>query len=343
MHIKNIIKHKSLLYISLLFATIFTLSGCYREDDIDNSPLGNYNALWKIIDEKYCYLDTKGIDWNEVYDKYLFRVKKNMSDDQLFDLLSEMLSELKDGHVNLISSFNMGREWSWYEDYPRNFEESIIEKYLGADYRIAGGIKYRILEDNIGYMYYSSFTNPIGNSNLDHIFKHFELCDGIIIDIRNNGGGNITNSTRIASHFTNKKIQTGYIVHKTGKGHSDFSTPYPIYLEPAKGIKWQKDVIVLTNRRTYSAANDFANSMRYMPKALLIGDTTGGGGGLPFSSELPNGWSVRFSASPILDRDKEHIEFGINPDIKVEMTIEDKIHNIDTIIEEARKNIKKNN
>ena len=73
-----------------------------------------------------------------------------------------------------------------------------------------------------------------------------------------------------------------------------------------------------------------------MPKAIIIGDKTGGGSGLPFSSELPNGWSVRFSASPMYDPNMKHLEFGIEPDIKVDMSSEDMSKGIDTIIETAR-------
>ena len=69
----------------------------------------------------------------------------------------------------------------------------------------------------------------------------------------------------------------------------------------------------------------------------MIGDKTGGGSGLPFSSELPNGWSVRFSASPMFDSDMNQIEFGIQPDIPVSITDEDRAKGIDTIIEAARK------
>ena len=36
-----------------------------------------------------------------------------------------------------------------------------------------------------------------------------------------------------------------------------------------------------------------------LPNVVQVGDTTGGGSGFPLSSELPNGWSVRFSSSPI--------------------------------------------
>ena len=63
----------------------------------------------------------------------------------------------------------------------------------------------------------------------------------------------------------------------------------------------KRKVVVLTNRHSYSATNDFVNSMRCFPNVTLVGDKTGGGSGLPFSSELPNGWGVRFSASPHLD------------------------------------------
>ena len=78
--------------------------------------------------------------------------------------------------------------------------------------------------------------------------------------------------------------------------------------------------------------------MRCFPNVTLVGDKTGGGSGLPFSSELPNGWGVRFSASPHLDAQKQHIEFGIDPDKKVDMSKEDENNDLDTIIEEARKN-----
>ena len=81
--------------------------------------------------------------------------------------------------------------------------------------------------------------------------------------------------------------------------------------------------------------------MKEMPKAIIIGDKTGGGSGLPFSSELPNGWSVRFSASPMYDPHMQHLEFGIEPDIKVDMTSEDMQKGVDTIIETARKQLKK--
>ena len=76
--------------------------------------------------------------------------------------------------------------------------------------------------------------------------------------------------------------------------------------------------------------------MRYMPHATIIGDQTGGGSGMPFNSELPNGWGVRFSACPMFDAEMQQIEFGIDPDIKVDLDPADQAEGIDTIIEAAR-------
>ena len=76
--------------------------------------------------------------------------------------------------------------------------------------------------------------------------------------------------------------------------------------------------------------------MKALPRVTIVGDRTGGGSGLPFSSELPNGWSVRFSACPSFDADMQHTEFGIEPDVKVSMSDEDRAKGVDTIIETAR-------
>lgn len=328
---------KTILYILFgLLGTLPLLTSCIGEEKYADDPVGNFEQLWRIIDEQYCYLDYKQIDWDAIHTEYRKRITANMTTEGLFEVLGDMLAELKDGHVNLYAAHNVARYWKWYEDYPRNFSEEIQEGYLGTDYRIAAGIRYKILDDNIGYMYYGSFSNGIGNGNMDEILSYFAACNGIIIDIRNNGGGNITNGTTIAARFTNEKVLTGYICHKTGKGHSDFSAPEAIYLEPSNSIRWQKNVVVLTNRHCYSAANDFVNSMRQLPHTTVVGDKTGGGGGLPFSSELPNGWSVRFSASPGFDPQMNHLEAGIDPDVRVDMTVEDALKGKDTLIERAR-------
>lgn len=100
-----------------------------------------------------------------------------------------------------------------------------------------------------------------------------------------------------------------------GPGHGDFSEPYPYYYNPADQgrIMWGKPVVVLCNRSTFSAANNFVSVMKTLPNVRIVGATTGGGSGMPFSSELTNGWGIRFSGSPVRDPQGRLTEFGVDP------------------------------
>lgn len=326
---------KGFPYYSILFVCLL-FYGCEKGSEYNSSPHDNFEALWQIMDENYCFFEYKDVDWDEVYDRYNLLVQDTMDQYELFDVLGDMLKEVKDGHTNLISSFDFSRYWSWFEDYPDNFYEELLESYLGTDYKIAGGLKYRrMANDKIGYVYYSSFSSGVGESNLDYMFHYFSDCVGLIFDVRDNGGGSLTYADRIASRFLEEKTLIGYIQYKSGNGHNDFSDPEPIYLSPSDRSCWLRPVVVLTNRESYSATNYFVNVMHIFPQVTTMGDRTGGGSGLPFSSELPIGWSVRFSACPILDVNKEHTEFGIDPDISVSITAEDLMHGEDRIIETA--------
>ena len=177
------------------------------------------------------------------------------------------------------------------------------------------GIDYAILPENIGYMRYGSFGYTIGEGNLDQILFYLNSCDALIIDIRDNGGGNMTNVETLVRRFITERTLVGYISHKTGPGHKDFSKPYAYYFDPAESgrIMWGKPIAVLTSRGTFSAANNFASIMKLLPRVTMIGSTTGGGSGMPFNSELPCGWGVRFSACSVLDAEGNTTENGIDP------------------------------
>ncbi len=326
------------LFVLLAIGSIGTSCESYNFD-FENNPQGNLDALWTILDKNYCYFDYKEINWDSIGTSYKARVTPNMSNDALFDLMGQMLSELKDGHVNLIATHDITRYWSWKEDYPANFNSNIIDEYLSTDYATASSMKYKILEDNVGYIYYGSFSNPVSNSGLSQILNRMAICNGIILDVRNNGGGNLVNVERIASRFFNERALVGYISHKVGPGHNDFSDLFPKYLDSSNSIRYQKPVVILTNRGCYSATNEFVSTMKHAHNATIVGDKTGGGGGLPFSSELPNGWSVRFSTSPTFNAAKQHIEFGVEPDVRLSMTASDINRMRDTYIEYARKMI----
>lgn len=316
------------------------LVGCVTEDYPSSSTSNStFEALWRTLDEHYCFFDYKNINWQEVHDRYQPMVQDTMSLDSLHAVLSAMTYELRDGHVNLISSKNVSRYGAWFDDYPMNFSDSLLRKTLGRseEFRSASGLQYRVLEnDSLGYVRVASFDASPSVSVISEMLMYMKDCPALIIDVRSNGGGYLTAAERLMSSFINERTLVGYMQHKTGRGHQDFSAPQEIYVKPSEGVRWLRPVIVLANRRTYSAANSFVMYMEPLPNVMIVGDRTGGGSGMPFNSELPNGWSVRFSASPMLNLKREHTEFGIEPHVKRDISSEDYQKSVDTILETAR-------
>lgn len=310
-------------YVGLVIANVLNImfviigfASCHEVEEWDNNPKGNFDALWSILDEHYCFFEEKGVDWDATYRRYSSKVSNVMTEEELFLVCAEMLDELKDGHTNLSAPFNTSYYRKWWSEYPQNYDARLIqEHYFNFNYRSLNDIDYGILPENIGYLHYGSFAYGLGEGNIDHILAYFATCESLIIDVRDNGGGNLTNVEPLVRRFITERILAGYISHKTGPGHDDFSEPYAYYYDPAdKGrIMWGKPIVVLTNRTTYSAANDFVAVMKNLPNVTIIGATTGGGCGMPFSSELPCGWSVRFSASPMYDANGNLTEMGIEP------------------------------
>lgn len=334
---------KKILPVFAILISVALFHSCVDEDHIaPQDPIGNFESLWKTIDEHYCYFEEKGIDWDEVYQKYRPLVKDDTNYIKLYSICAAMLDELKDGHVNLVSSFNTSYYRNWWSEYPQDFRlRTIQENYLDFNYLQTSGISYKMLPDTIGYMYYPSFSCDIGNLNLDYILAILSQSKGLIIDVRDNGGGNLTNIKTLVSRLIDHKVSGGTIRHKTGPGHKDFSDPFEIFYEPcdtSRRIAYlDRPVAVLTNRSCFSAANDFVSVMKSLPNVSIIGAKTGGGGGLPFNSEMPIGWSVRFSASPMTSPDGGITEFGIDPSPGCEVHSPDSllIQGIDPILDFA--------
>ncbi len=291
-------------------------TGCHDIEEYADDPHGNFELLWSIIDEHYCFFAQKDIDWDAIHTKYACQISNKMTDEELFGVCEDMLNELRDGHTNLSAPFATSYYRQWWSDYPQNYNARLVEEYyFNFNYRTLSGFEYGVLPQNVGYMHYSSFNYGIGEGNLDAMMAMFAPCSGLIIDVRDNGGGSISNVEKLVARFITQTLNAGTICHKNGPGHNDFSTPYPFTIEPAEQgrMMWNKPVVVLCNRSTYSAANNFVSIMKCLPTVTVVGATTGGGSGMPFSSELTNGWGIRFSASPIRDPQGNLTEFGVEP------------------------------
>ncbi len=328
---------KIILFLATPSVLLTHCSTILMKADVKNTPTNCFNLMWKTVDENYSYFDYKGVDWNAVRERYAPKVNDSISQDSLYKVLSDMLYELRDGHVNLATTYDRSRNWSWKDDYPDNFNVNFVFKqYMKKDFKITGALPNQILNDSIGYFRYSSFGNPVSDSDLDFVLNRFKNSKGIIIDVRDNGGGSMSTVFRIMNRFVEKKMLVGYAHTKNGKGHNDFSKPISFYAVPTKKrTPFTKPVVILINRGCFSATTHFAAFMSVLPNVTLVGDRTGGGGGIPISADLPNGWQYRFSATYQTTVDGFNIEHGMAPDVEVSTGAKEELEGKDALIEKA--------
>lgn len=306
-----------LLSLLLLSLASLSLPACRDIPEYGYSQSDTFELLWTTLDEHYCFFREKNVDWDSVHSVYRqMLTKMPRSNKNLFTVCSMMLNELRDGHTNLSSGFETSYYRKWWSDYPENYNARLIEQYyFNFNYRSLGPVDYGILVQNVGYIRYPTFETGLGEGNIDHILMSFSMCSGLIIDVRNNGGGDISNVEQWVNRFIDRRTLAGYICHKTGPRHGDFSKPFAFYYDPvgAGHLLWRKPVVVIADRSTFSAANNFVAVMKQIPGVRIVGATTGGGSGMPFSSELANGWLVRFSACPVYDAQMQLTEHGVEP------------------------------
>jgi Peptidase family S41/Tricorn protease C1 domain len=324
----------------LCFFFVFSLSSCEKvliSDDPVNTPQNNFNVLWNTINEKYTFFDLKKINWDSVKRVWQPRVVDTTNDVQLFRVMDSMLYALKDGHTNLFGAFNFSRNWDWYLNYPDNFNANVLERnYLQGLQWYTGPLINRFLDSNrVGYVRYESFSSTISDFSIDVIVSRFQNTKGLIIDMRDNGGGNSSNVDKFVSRFIDKKTLVWKEAEKSGPGKNDFTSYIDYFIEPAGTRKYLKPVIILTNRRCFSATTLFVTAMRNLPNVRILGDFTGGGGGTPTSSQLPNGWIIRYSGTVTLAPDGLNIEGGIPPTIRLDIPKADENAGKDTYIDRA--------
>ena len=76
--------------LSLLVFTL-VLGACEEVetyDEVDNDFVHNFDAAWNLINENYCYLGYKNIDWDKIYDEYKPRVENAKDEYEFFDIMS---------------------------------------------------------------------------------------------------------------------------------------------------------------------------------------------------------------------------------------------------------------
>ena len=331
----------SVRIIFIIIFAVFLSCSSLVEPDTSNNQVDVFDQLWNQYDIYYSFFEHKGIDWDAVYSEFRPLITNNTTDRELFDIFSLMLSVLKDGHASLDSKFDFYIYEDYWKNEPRNYFPGIIEKkYLGKNTEKRDGIfTFGGVNEDIGYIHIATFSgikNQFSNfSDIIDIMNNFDSIKGLIIDVRDNGGGSEGNSAIIASHFADQKRLYSWIRWKNGPGHSDFSEAEAKYIEPAKST-FLKPVVLLTNKKCFSACESFVLAMREFPHVTVIGSTTGGGSGSPILRELQNGWVYRISRWIQMTTDHFIYEgVGLSPEISIDISEADHDNQIDSILEKA--------
>ena len=312
------------------------------DEPSENSHAENFDVLWEVMDERYALFAFKRTDWDSIREIYRPLALQAQNDQELFDVMASMLNTLRDGHVNLRAPFDISR-YLPYLEAPANYSFDVLERNYLGDYRITGYLLNQEI-DGVGYFHYRSFATPITESDLDFVLERFSGLPGIIIDIRNNEGGNPANGLKMAERMIAQRTKLFSYQLKDGPGKDDFTPEKEVFLNPKNDVeRFNGRIAVLTNRKVYSAGSYFSAYMKAIPNAVLIGDDTGGGCGVPAGYDLPNGWYFNYSSSVGYTVDGLNFEGGVPVDIPMVMTEEDIAAGRDPILERAIEYIKTGN
>ena len=174
----------------------------------------------------------------------------------------------------------------------------------------------KILEGNVGYLNLKTFRDPYYAGEAAVAAMNFlSNTDAIIIDLRRNGGGTPKMVQLISSYFFGDEVVLLNTVYKRKENiiKQFWTLPYV----PGKKMP-NTPIYILTSSRTFSAAEEFSYNLQNLKRAVIIGETTGGGahpGGRINATEKFNLWTpVARSISPITKTNWENV--GVIPDIK---------------------------
>ena len=171
-------------------------------------------------------------------------------------------------------------------------------------------------EDDVGYIQLFGFARGAGDQVRDEVSEMLdEGAEGIVLDLRNNGGGLFSEAVEVASVF----IEEGDVV--IYREASDEETSYE-----AEGDAFEDvPLVVLVNEGTASASEIVAGALQDQERATLIGTTTYGKGSVQEVVRLRDASALKLTTAAYLTPEGRDINGkGIAPDVEVSDVIEQK-------------------
>jgi len=170
------------------------------------------------------------------------------------------------------------------------------------------------LPGNIGYIRLESFISKNGYDEMKRALESKRDCDGIVLDLRYNPGGLLTNAVEIAQLFIDKGIIVS-TVDAEGYKQSQVAHGTPICTQP---------LVVLINGYSASASEILSGALRDNGRAKLVGQKSFGKGLVQAINRLDDGSGINITIAKYLTpNDTDINKTGIIPDFKVDLKEDD--------------------
>ncbi|WP_423148379.1 S41 family peptidase [Rubrolithibacter danxiaensis] len=334
--------------VILCFLFVLILSSCrklFLGEDQPNNPEQNFDLFWNDFDKHYALFAIKGTNWDSLYQVYRPQVNSTTTDQQLWNILSQLIEHLNDSHTAIYtenygryyeSGFELGRK-AIDEEFSLNL---IRSKFVENFTKTPGeaDLSYGKLRNrNIGYIFLREEEGENPERAIGEIIGKLKNMDAIIFDIRTNSGGDARYSKIIAGSFSDGEHLIATVQTRNGPNHTDFNQKVNEVTQKTGAVQYVKPVVLLTDRATMSGGEYLTLHLKSFKHVTHIGDTTAG----DFSATsmrrfLPNGWVYRFSIQLFLLPDGISLDGkGIAPDIYIKNRKDDIAEGNDRVLERA--------
>jgi C-terminal processing protease CtpA/Prc len=201
----------------------------------------------------------------------------------------------------------------------------------------------RMLPGNVAYVRILHFGDRSAADGFRERFAEIAKADALVIDVRENGGGNGSEGYRLLSMLTDRPF-TGsrWRTREYLPAHRAWGRPEGTHAEEAFPMQpdgqhhYAGPVAVLTSARTYSAAEDFVVAFDAMRRGRIVGEATGGSTGQPLLFDLPGGGTGRICTKRDSYPDgREFVGVGVRPQVAVAPRVADFRAGRDTVLEAA--------
>jgi len=184
------------------------------------------------------------------------------------------------------------------------------------------------VEDEIGYIQISSFISSTVPNEFLEALENTSESKGLIIDLRGNTGGLLSNAVFIANLF----IDEGKLVSIVGRNGYRYDV-----MAQDKNVSIKKPVIILVDGTSASATEIFAGAMKDYHRAKLVGTKTYGKGMVQKIIPMPNETGLNLTIAKYLTPHGADIhKRGISPDLRVNFTKRDLETRTDSQLEKAK-------